>query len=158
MNIKKIPEGGIKIESTAVICADPQKITAGTVAIITDEARNINHDRIFNLPGEYELQGVIIKGFGRGPYVFLVKDEISLLYFTGDLNEAVLDEIKTDCSQVEVVLSNQIKDPAKLQVKVGAAVFVTTEKPAQLNSIKTEKTNSVKINSRKLAAASYYLQ
>lgn len=173
MNIKKLPEGGIKLENSITLYldpTDPSKVlvdrsaaeapeTKGkSISIITDPNKNINHDRVFNLPGEYELQGVIIKGFASNPYAFLIKDELSLLYFVSQPSETILAEIKTDCDRIEVIVAGQVKNPEQLREKLGADVFITTAAPTQLPSVKTEKTNLIKLNPRKLTPACYYLQ
>ena len=132
MNIKKI-QSGVKIEGTVNIFLDPVKISNEDINIITDPTKNINNDRVFNLPGNYELNGVMIAGFNGEKYAFLIKDTISILYFVVPLPAKTIQEIQEAFGDIDCVIAPEIKDSKIFIEKLGVKIFITIIKPLKIS-------------------------
>ena len=159
MNIEKTQSGiNIKIENSVNIFLDPVKISDGDVNIITDPQKSINHSKIFNLPGDYELNGVLIKGFDGEKYAFLIKDDVSVLCVAAALPQNTIDEIRENYGEIDCIISPEISKPEILIEQFGIKIFITFNKPVKINDYSFEKTRFVKINPKKLSRASYFLE
>lgn len=157
MNIKKI-QSYVKIEDEVNIFLDPVEIFEEDINIITDPSRNINHDRIFNLPGEYELGGVVINGFNGGKYSFLINNSMQFFYFTSQPTEELINDIKENFGDIDCVIAPEIKKPEIFLEKLGAKMFVTYDKPLKVGGFDYEKTRNIKLNHKKISRATYFLE
>lgn len=157
MNIEKT-QSCIKIKNSINMFLDPVKVLDGGVNIITDASKNINYDRVFNLPGDYELNGIMIKGFSGEKYSFLIKDDASILYFVNSLPQKALEEIFESYGEIDCIIAPEVNKPEMYIEKIGVKMFITFNKPLKISGLAFEKTHLVKINPKKITKTSYFLE
>ncbi len=157
MEIKKIENGcEIKLNENKIYL-DPIKIQKDSINILSELTRKINYDKVFNLPGEYEINGIFIRGFRDNDKVIYVlyTRETKIIFVNGEISEEILNEIYREFGEFDIaILKNinqknyeKIKDKLKFKVEI----FLTNSPK------KVEKVNSAKINLKKLEEASYLL-
>lgn len=157
MEIKKIENGcEIKLNENKIYL-DPIKIQKDSINILSELTRKINYDKVFNLPGEYEINGIFIRGFRDNDKVIYVlyTRETKIIFVNGEISEEILNEIYREFGEFDIaILKNinqknygKIKDKLKFKVEI----FLTSSPK------KVEKVNSAKINLKKLEEASYLL-
>lgn len=86
---------------------DPPQIREkeGYVYILTDFSRNKNIDRIFNFPGEYNVDNVFIYAFKDDKFIsFLFKFEENWLYYLKSFpSEETLKKIKNLTKEIDII-------------------------------------------------------
>jgi hypothetical protein len=156
MDIKKI-NASVKIENSVNIFLDPIKISKESINIITDPARNINYDKVFNLPGDYELNNVLIRGFAAEKYIFLIKIDLTVLYFQIQPTEQIINQIQSEFNQIDCVITSEIKNPEMFLEKLGVKIFITLDKPLKIQGFDFVRSSNLKINPKKLTETSCLL-
>lgn len=155
MIIKKM-DNYIKVEiDENKIFLDPPKIYEG-INILTDLKRKINFDKVFNLPGEYEVNNLFLLGYKnkQDSLVFLFYNNfIKCLYFNNSISDDVLKNIKEEFGNVDVVICNGIENYDKIKSELKPKVFITTKE----EKIKAQKTKEIKINIKKIEEQNYIL-
>jgi hypothetical protein len=118
--------------------------------ILSDFSLNLNKDKIFNSPGEYNVGEIYFWGFAnKNSIVYLFKSkEGNLLYSIEDLKEEIKKKIKFLVKNIDVLFLFNFFSPDlinEFKPKV-----VVTNKNVSLDKYKKEKTDKVKINLKKV--------
>lgn len=160
--IKKHSEGSFVIttEHLGKIYCDAMTTEAG-VHIVTEPRQAINVDKVFNLPGEYECGGVLIRGWPNQPYTFTLSFEgLTCGYFVGPVTEAVIRDIAVSQGQVEIACLKAV--PARtietLKQELKPIVWCTLAERVKIGELKSEQVKEIKLTSKKLSPAVYSLQ
>ncbi|MGC8981643.1 MAG: hypothetical protein ACP5JU_01710 [Minisyncoccia bacterium] len=148
--------GGIKMEvGEEKFFLDPDKIYEG-INILTDLNKNINVDKIFNLPGEYEVNDLFLFGYINNKndlaFVFLNRF-IKGIYFREELNEDLIKKINEEFGNLDIVIFNKCKNYDKIKDKLRPKVLITLDQKFP----KAEKTKRVKINIKNIGEGNYIL-
>jgi hypothetical protein len=155
MIIQKFGEG-IKIEiGEEKIFLDTGKIYEG-VNILTDLSKNINIDKIFNLPGEYEVNDLFLFGYinKKNNLAFLFLNRfIKGIYFREELEENLIKKISEEFGNLDFVIFDKCKNYDKIKERLKPKIVITLDQKFP----KAEKTNKVKINIKKIEEGNYIL-
>jgi len=156
MEVKKIKEGyELKFNENTIIL-DPQQVQKDSINILSEIERKINYDKVFNMPGEYEVNGLSIRGFRNDDkviYLFYTR-ESSFIYINGEANEEVLNEIKKEYNEIDIALLKNTKNVEKIKNKFNTKVIIYLENAPKS---KVEKVKSLKLNLKKLEEKEYLL-
>lgn len=170
MIIKKTPENKfvLSYDKTAKVYLDPNRVEAG-VNILTDWERNINDGRIFNLTGQYEAGNFYFQAFLQSKLksaeakklFFIIRDNegLNYLYCPTDISDAVLKEISLEFEKIDAVLFKELSagSISKIKSYFKPLVWIGFSDRSRALDLKREKTNEVKINSKKIAPAFYLM-
>lgn len=149
MEIKKLNEGFEVIFETAKILFDIASLKEAPL-ILTDKERNLNEDRIFNSPGEYNVGEVYFWGLdNKDSLAFLFEENgYSLIYFKKDLDENVKKQIKFLKREIEIIFSPEISNLGL--VKELKSKMLITSKNVSLQGFSQEKGEKIKFNPQKV--------
>lgn len=150
MEIKKL-DNHYEIEfKTAKFLVDPPRISEDNYIILTDVEKNLNRDKIFNSPGEYNIGEVYFRGFAnKNKLSFLFEEEDErLFYFDEKMEENVKKEIRMISREIEVIFSPNFNDIDTL--KEFKTKVLITEREINLPKFNKEKGSKIKINSKKV--------
>lgn len=156
MEIKKIGTGcEIKLNEIKIYI-NPPKIIKESVNILSDLAKKINFDKIFNLPGEYEVNGLYIKGYKNlNKIIYILSTrETKILFADEDIKEDIINSIYTDFGELDIAILQDIKNFEKLKNRLKFKVEIFLEKAPK---VKVEKTDKIKLNLKKLEEKAYLL-
>ena len=156
MEIKKIDTGcEIKLNETQIYI-NPSKIIKDSINILSDFTKKINFDKVFNLPGEYEVNGLYIKGYKNLNNIIYVLStrETKILFADEDIKEDIINSIYSDFGEFDVAILQNIKNFEKLKDKLKFKVVIFLEKNPK---IKGEKVDKIKLNLKKLEEKTYLL-
>ena len=158
IQMKKAPHGGLAISGELHLLLDTTKPQHGdSVAIITEPGRGRNQASVINLPGEYELRGVVVRGYVGQRYTFVIRDGLTILYAPVQPAAALLSEIRERFGEVACVVAPTIRDTGSIATALNPSVWVTWEQPAKIENLKVERVNAVSLNPKRLAPANYFL-
>ncbi len=161
MEIKKIDNYCELIFENEKFILDPPspKPIEGSAIILTDISLNLNKDKIFNSPGEYNIGNVNFFGFlEKNSVSYLFKNEEGgLLYFTKDLSEETIKKLKINKFVVDAIFSPKLSEEvfSKLKPKI-IITFEDINLPK--HSFKKEKGEKFKINLKKVENIIYILK
>lgn len=156
MEIKKIDSGcEIKLNETKIYL-NPDKPIKDSVNILSDITKKINFDKIFNLPGEYEVNSFYIKGYKNlNKIVYVISTrETTIIFADEDLKEDIIDSIYNDFKEIDIAILQNIKNFEKLKDRLKFKVEIFLDKSSK---IKAEKLDKIKLNLKKLEEKSYLL-
>jgi len=129
---------------------DPPNLNVPPPIILTDFQKNINQDKIFNSPGEYNIGDVYFWGFennGLISYLFKSKEN-SLLFSLANLTEETLKKIKLMIKEISVLfLLNFFDDKLASTFKPN---LILTNKNISLPKFEKQKGDKLKVNLKKV--------
>lgn len=148
----------ITLDNNNKVIFDSEKTTEkDCITILSDIRRNINIDKIFNLPGEYEIKELYFRGYLNSEnliFVFNYKG-VNFIYITEDIENNLLNQIFNDWGEIDIALiKNKIGNLSKLQNRLKFKIIVDID---DKNKLKGEKTKEIKINLKKIEAKNYLL-
>lgn len=157
MEIKKFEKGcEIKFNENKIYL-DPLKIQKDSINILSDLTKKINYDKVFNLPGEYEVNGIFIKGYrNQDRIVFVLSTrETVIIFINGNPDEAVIEELYREFNSFDIAILKNIdyKNYEKIKDRLKFKVDIFLENSPK----KVEKVDNIKLNLKKLEEASYLL-
>ena len=159
MIIKKIHDDLEILLDNKRIIFDPTKIkdNLDCITILSDIQKNLNTNKFFNLPGEYEVQGVYFKGYLSNKsliYVFNYKG-INFIYLTDNINDGLLNQILDEWGEIDIALiKSKLPDLLKIKNKLKLKILIDVDNK---NNIKGEKVKEAKINVKKIEEKDYIL-
>jgi len=139
----------LTFESTSFII-DPPNLNFQTPIILTDFQKNINKDKIFNSPGEYNVGDVYFWGFENNGLIsyFFKNKEGNLLFSLNNLTEETLKKIKLMTKEISALfLLNFFDDSLVSTFKPN---LILTEKNINLPKFEKQKGDKLKINLKKV--------
>lgn len=157
MIIRKNRESFEILINNQKILFDPLKIQEDGIVILSDINKNINTNKFFNLPGEYEVNNIYIRGYaGDKNIIFVLRiNDLNLIYLTENLSQELLNEIFNKWGEIDIaLLRNKLNDLDKIKNKLKLKIMVELENK---NNLKGEKAKEIKINSKKLEEKNYLL-
>ena len=158
IQIKKAPHGGIAVSGELHLLLDTTKPQHGdSVAIITEPGRSRNQGSTINLPGEYELRGVVVRGYAGPRYTFVIRDGLTLLYAPTQPTATLLGEIRERFGEVACVIAPRLHDTGSIAAVLNPSVWLTWEQPAKVENLKVERIDAVSLNPKRLTPANYFL-
>lgn len=159
MEIKKIEKGcEIKFNENKIFL-DPPKIQKDSINILSELERKINYDKVFNLPGEYEVNGIFIRGFRLKDKItfVLTTRETTMLFVNKEINEEIIQDIYNEFKEFDICVFKNINlqnyEIIKNKLKPKVDIFLENT-PKQ----KVEKVSSIKLNLKKLEEVSFLLK
>jgi hypothetical protein len=129
---------------------DPPNLNFQPPIILTDFQKNINKDKIFNSPGEYNVSDVYFWGFeNNGLISYLFKNkEGNILFSLNNLTEETLKKIKLMTKEISVLfLINFFDDKFVSTFKPN---LILTNKNINLAKFEKQKGDKLKINLKKV--------
>jgi len=158
MEIKKIDNYSEVNFETASFLFDPPKILKDKALIFSDSEKDINDDKIFSSPGEYNISEVYFWGFeNKGKLVYLFEENgYTLLYFDKNLEENVKKQIKILRKEIDVFFSPNIENIDLVKDFKVSAVIV--EKDINLPKFNKEKGEKIKFNPKKVESLLFILK
>ncbi len=157
MEIKKLEEGlEIKLNDLK-IAVDTLKTKTADIKILTDIKKNINQDKIFNLPGEYEVGGIFIRGYRNNERLIFIfgTRETKIILVDGEIKEDILKQIKQEFGDsLDIGIFKNIKNWQKLKNDLKLKIVIITDKA---ENFKGEKAKEIKINMKKIEEKDYLL-
>jgi hypothetical protein len=129
---------------------NPPNLNFQPPIILTDFQKNINKDKIFNSPGEYNIGDVYFWGFennGLISYLFKSKEN-SLLFSLTNLTEETLKKIKLMTKEISALFLLDFFDD-KL-VSTFKPNLILTNKNINLPKFEKQKGDKLKINLKKV--------
>lgn len=158
IQIKKAPHGGIAVSGELHLLLDAAKSQLGdSIAIITEPGRGRNQDATINLPGEYELRGVVVRGYDGPRYTFVIRDGLTVLYAPTQPSAALLSEVRERFGEVACVVAPALRETGSIAAALNPSVWVTWEQPTKVENLKVERVSAVSLNPKRLTAANYFL-
>lgn len=156
MEIRKTPFGYELYFNEMKIYLDPLKPQKGYLNILSKISSLANYENTFNLPGEYEINNIFIKGYRNKDKVVyvLTTRETTILFSDDDIEEDVLNEIKNDFNEIDVAIFKNIKNYEKIKNALKSKVDIFLESSPK---IKVEKVKNLKLNFKKLEEKAYLL-
>ena len=158
IQMKKAPHGGITVSGELHLLLDTTKPQHGdSVAIITEPGRGRNQGGTINLPGEYELRGVVVRGYPGSRYTFVIRDGVTILYAPIQPSAALLAEIRERFGEVACVMAPTLRETGSISASLNPSVWVTWEQPTKVENLKVERVDAVSLNPKRLTPANYFL-
>ena len=158
IQIKKAPHGGVAVSGELHLLLDTTKSQHDdSISIITEPERGRNQGATINLPGEYELKGVVVRGYAGPRYTFVIRDGLTMLYAPTQPTAALLNNIKDNFGEIACVVAPSIRDVGSIVAILNPSVWITWEQPAKIENLKAERVNSVSLNPKKLTPTNYFL-
>ena len=152
MIINYLGEGGVRIQTSGItIIIEPyqDKISARKADIFiktTSKETDITADHLIKGPGEYEIQGVEIKGFH--PFIYQLKAEGISLGFLGEHHSEEL-------TNIDVLFVDGNSEMAKvirqIEPKIVIVISGKAEEIGQELGLKANKQDKVTLKSKDLA-------
>ncbi|GIW66395.1 MAG: hypothetical protein KatS3mg095_0293 [Candidatus Parcubacteria bacterium] len=150
MIIKKIDSDLEIILDKTKIYVDPSKPKFGYINILSNPEKNLNTNKFFNMPGEYEAEGIYLKGYQNNKQLVFVFNfnGINSIYLTEDLTEKTGKLILDEWQEINIALiKNKINSLDKIKNKLKFKLIVDIENK---NNLRGEKAKEIKINIKKL--------
>jgi hypothetical protein len=129
---------------------DPPNLNFQPPIILTDFQKNINKDKIFNSPGEYNVSDIYFWGFdNNGLISYLFKNkEGGLLFSLTNLSEETLKKIKLMTKEISALfLLNSFDDKLVATFKPN---LILTNKNINLPKFEKQRGDKLKINLKKV--------
>jgi len=129
---------------------DPMKIHEGHNIILTDISLNLNKDKIFNAPGEYNVGEVFFWGFADKAslsYLFQGK-EGNLFYATNEILEENLKKIRMITKEIDALFLLNFFD--EKIVSLFKPKIILTNKKIDLPKFEKQKGDKLKVNFKKV--------
>jgi hypothetical protein len=129
---------------------DPPKIEEGNNIILTDISLNLNKDRIFNSPGEYNVSEVFFWGFDNKNYLsyFFQGKEGNLLYIQSEILEENLKKIKMIVKEIDALFILNFFD--EKIISFFKPSLILTNKNIDLPKFEKQKGDKLKVNLKKV--------
>ncbi|GIW66023.1 MAG: hypothetical protein KatS3mg094_542 [Candidatus Parcubacteria bacterium] len=150
MIIKKDNSVVVIILNKNKILLDPPKPLEGFINILSDPQKNLNTNKFFNMPGEYEVEGVYLRiYFNKKNLISVFRiNEVNFIYLNEDLSDELLNFILTEWSELDIALiRNKINILDKIKNKLKFKMIIDLDNK---NNLKGEKIKELKINSKKI--------
>jgi len=109
-----------------------------------------NIDKIFSLPGEYEIENIHFQVFRNNKSLVIVGffSNVKFIYLTEDLKEENLKNIYQNFGDIEIVILNgKVNNIKDIKNKFNFIILIDINGK---NNLKSEKVKEVKINVKKL--------
>lgn len=152
MEIRKIDQGFEVLFESAKFFFDSLKIKKDSEHsyILTYKEKGENENKIFNLPGEYNVSDVYFWGFeNKESLAFLFEeDNCSLVYFRKDIEENIKKQMKILKKEIDIIFSPDIENLDL--VKELKSKMVVTSKDINLPKFNKEKGEKIKFNPKKV--------
>lgn len=135
---------------SAVFLINPPTLNFQSPIILTDIQKNINKDKIFNSPGEYNVGDVYFWGFENNNSIcyFFKNKEGSLLLTLNNLAEETIKKIKLMVKEISAIFLIDFFDE-KL-INTFKPNLVLTNKNVNLPKFEKQKGDKIKINLKKV--------
>lgn len=129
---------------------DPSKLSRESPVILSDISRNINKDKIFNSPGEYNIGNIYFWGFANKNYIVYLfeSEEGTFLYSREILSDETIKKIKSLRKNIDTFLVVDFFDKNLIDNFKPKIIF--TNKNINLEKFKKEKIDKIKINLKKV--------
>ncbi len=129
---------------------DPPTLNQEVSVILSDISKNINKDKIFNSPGEYNVNDVYFWGFSNKNYfVYLFESkEGTFLYSREILTEETIKKIKSLRKNVDALLFVDFFN--KDFYSYFKPKIILTNKDINFEKFKKEKGDKIKANLKKV--------
>jgi hypothetical protein len=129
---------------------DPPKVQEGNNIILTNISLNLNKDKIFNAPGEYNVEEVFFWGFNDKnslSYLFQGK-EGKLLYAVNEILEENIKKIRMIAKEIDALFFLNFFD--EKVVSIFKPKIILTNKKINLPKFEKQKGAKLKINFKKV--------
>jgi hypothetical protein len=158
MEIKKLNNHYELILDETRFVLDPPKVQEGSNIILTDISLNLNKDKIFNAPGEYNVEEVFFWGFDDKnslSYIFQSK-EGNLLYAVSEILEENLKKIRMIAKEIDALFFLNFFD--EKIVSLFKSKVILTNKKIDLPKFEKQKGDKLKINLKKVEKLIFIFQ
>jgi hypothetical protein len=137
---------------------DPPKVQEGSNIILTDISLNLNKDRIFNSPGEYNIGEVFFWGFADKNFLsYLFKSkEGSLFYAVDEILEENLKKIRMITKEIDALFFVNFFD--EKIVSLFKPKIILTNKKIDLPKFEKQKGDKLKVNLKKVEKLIFIFQ
>jgi hypothetical protein len=158
MEIKKLNNHYELILDETRFVLDPPKVQEGSNIILTDISLNLNKDKIFNAPGEYNVEEVFFWGFDDKnslSYIFQSK-EGNLLYAVSEILEENLKKIRMIAKEIDALFFLNFFD--EKIVSLFKSKVILTNKKIDLPKFEKQKGDKLKVNLKKVEKLIFIFQ
>jgi len=158
MEIKKIDNHYQLFLDESKFIFDPPKINEEDSIILTDISLNLNKDKIFNSPGEYNVGDVFFWGFANKNLLsyFFQGKEGNLLYASNEILEDNLKKIKMIAKEIDVLFFLNFFE--EKFVSFFKPKIILTNKNVDLSNFKKQKGDKLKVNLKKVEKLIFIFQ
>lgn len=149
MNVRKINNYYELFLGNVNFIFDPPSVCEGVNIILSDISKNINYNKIFNSPGEYNVGDVYFWGFASKNFITYLFDsqEGSLLY-SKELSEEIIKKIKMIKKEIDVLFLVNYFD--EKNVSLFKPSLILTNKNIKFEKFKFSKGDKLKVNLKKV--------
>ncbi len=136
---------------------DPTNLKETPPLILTNPSLNVNRDKIFNSPGEYNVGNVYIRGFDDKNYIsYLFESEDGkIFYLAGEVSEETIKKLKLAKIDLDALI---IKGPFSQELLYFKPKVIFSFQQLDLPKFSKEKVNQIKVNFNKVKNLIYLLQ
>jgi len=158
MEIKKIDSHYELFLDEIRFVFDPPKVQEGSNIILTDISLNLNKDKIFNSPGEYNVGEVFFWGFNdKNSLSYLFKGkEGNLLYAVSEILEENLKKIRMIAKEIDALFFLNFFD--EKIVSLFKPKIILTNKKIDLPKFEKQKGDKLKVNLKKVEKLIFIFQ
>lgn len=138
---------------------DPPNSAETPPLIFTDPSLNLNKDKIFNSPGEYNVGNVYIWGFADINYISYLFEskEGRVFYLIEKLSEETIKKIKVNKFDIDaLIIKNKKEIDAQILQFKPRVIF--SFKDIDLPKFQKQKASRIKVNLNKVKNLIYILQ
>ena len=149
MEVKKLNNHYELVLDSINFILDPPSISEGTNIILTDIKKNINHNRIFNSPGEYNVGDIYFWGLGSKNFIsYLFTNKEGSLLYSKELDEGMIKNIRMIKKEIDALFLVDFFD--EKIVSLFKPAIILTNKNVNLPKFEKEKGDKLKVNLKKV--------
>lgn len=157
MEIKKIDNYSEFFINGQRFVLDPPDLKETPPLILTNPSLKVNRDKIFNLPGEYNVGNVYFRGFADKDYISYLfeSEEGKIFYVAGEVSEETFKKLKLAKTELDALILKRRLTDNLLQFK---PKVIFSFQDLSLPKFQKERINKIKVNLKKVKNLIYILQ
>lgn len=139
------------------IFLDPNKPKEDNINILSDYQKNLNTNKFFNLPGEYEIQGLQFNSYLNNKKLIFVfgYHNIKFLYLTEEPKDDLINHIFNEWGEIDIIIIDaKLNNLPKIKNKLKFKIIIDVDNK---NNLKGEKAKEIKINPKKIEEKSFII-
>ena len=157
MEVKKINNHYELVLDNVNFILDPSSVSEAANIILTDIKKNINYDRIFNSPGEYNIGDVYFWGLANKEFItYLFTNKEGSVLYSKELNEETIKKIRLIQKELDAIFLIDFFD--EKIVSLFKPSLILTNKNINLPKFNRQKGDKLKVNLKKVERLIFVFQ